>query len=229
MQSHFRVKPNLVLRLGWGFDNETKTRAEIEKAATNKTHKAEVKSLRKDLGEERKKTIKVEKKLENVQNDSVARSEKLESSTIQPSPGRVLSSSSSPLLHQTSCSICAQKIINYKPKYFLGEAFNPACNDCDDSFEGANSGPSHDGCKHTPQCILRQPFAPPTLSSMPASMVSHWMPETSSTITLSQNPSSIPTLITHCVKLPNPGDSFLSMEEVIQEIKLMFKNMWKID
>ena len=204
LENNIKVKVKLSEKLNKEL-NETKIRAERDKAATSKTHKAEVKSLKKDLGEERKKTIKVEKKLENIQNDRLARSEKLESS-IQPGPGReVLSSSSSRLLHQTSRSICAQEIINYKPKYFLGEAFNPACNDCDDSFEGDNSGPSHDGCKHTPQCILRQPFAPPTLSSMPASMVSHWIPETSSTITLSQNPSSIPTLITHCVKLPNPG------------------------
>ena len=34
---------------------------------------------------------------------------------------------------ETLCSICASPIVNYIPKYFLGERFNPACDGCDDS------------------------------------------------------------------------------------------------
>ena len=32
LQSHFIVKPNLVLRLGWGFDKNIEERKEMEKA-----------------------------------------------------------------------------------------------------------------------------------------------------------------------------------------------------
>ena len=38
---------------------------------------------------------------------------------------------------------------------------NPACNDCDDEFEGDNTGPDPDGCKHSPVCVTRQPHPPP--------------------------------------------------------------------
>ena len=31
------------------------------------------------------------------------------------------------------CSICAEVIQNYFPKYFLGEPMNPACENCQDS------------------------------------------------------------------------------------------------
>ena len=62
------------------------------------------------------------------------------------------------------CSICTDPIIRYRPKYFLGEAFNPACSKCDDSFEGDNRGPDPKGCKHTPVCIIRQPRPPPSPS-----------------------------------------------------------------
>ena len=225
LQNNIKVKVKLSEKLNKEL-NETKTKAGREKAAIAKIHKAEIKSLKKDIGEERKQTKKLEKKLENELNDKHAAAEMSKpylQSTEHPS------SSLSPVLNQISCSICAQEIINYKPKYFLGEVFNPACSDCDDSFEGDDSGPDGDGCTHTPQCVLRQPIAPPTISSVPASMVAHWIPETNMNNPVSKNPSSITSLITHCVKLPNPGDSFLSMEEILQEIREMFKNMWKIN
>ena len=62
----------------------------------------------------------------------------------------------------TMCSICADPIPNYKPKYFLGEAFKPACDNCDDSFDGDDTGPHHNGCKHTPVCVTRHPHPPPS-------------------------------------------------------------------
>ena len=40
--------------------------------------------------------------------------------------------------------------------------FNPACVNCDNSFEGDNSGPDHTGCKHEKQCVIRQPYPPPS-------------------------------------------------------------------
>ena len=170
--------------------------------------------LRKDLGEERKKKVKLEKKLEDKIHDEHAPN-KIGSTPLPVSaPSLITTISSSSLLNHTLCSICAKEIADYKPKYFLGEVFNPACSDCDDSFEGDNTGPDHDGCNQFPQCVLRQPYPPPAPSSyMPTSMVSHWIPEINMNQIVAQNPSSISTLITHCVKLPNPGDSFLSMEE----------------
>ena len=49
------------------------------------------------------------------------------------------STSSVPAILDTSseaeivCSICAEVIENYVPKYFLGEPINPACENCQDS------------------------------------------------------------------------------------------------
>ena len=34
---------------------------------------------------------------------------------------------------ETLCTICATSIVNYVQKYFHGEAFNPACDKCDDN------------------------------------------------------------------------------------------------
>ena len=45
-----------------------KIKAEKENALAQKRHKAEVKSWKKDLGEERKKKINLEKKLEIIMN-----------------------------------------------------------------------------------------------------------------------------------------------------------------
>ena len=55
-------------------------------------------------------------------------------------------------------------MMNYKPKYFLGEFFDPVCEKCDDSFEGDNSGPDPDGCRLSPVCVSRQPLPPPSPS-----------------------------------------------------------------
>ena len=52
--------------------------------------------------------------------------------------------------------------------------------------------------------------------SLTPSLVSHWIPTTHK---ISQSPSSILTMVTHCAKLPSPGDQFLSMEEVLEEMK----------
>ena len=48
--------------------NELKIRMEKELSATKKSHKAEIKSWRKELGEERKKKIKLEENIEQLKN-----------------------------------------------------------------------------------------------------------------------------------------------------------------
>ena len=55
-------------------------------------------------------------------------------SSSKDSPKSVLQSLStlSPSSKETVCSICANLIPNYKPKYFLEEEINPVCTDCKD-------------------------------------------------------------------------------------------------
>jgi len=138
---------------------EVKIRTEKENAFVKKKHKEEVKSWKKQLGEERKKNVKLEENLNKKVNKD--QEKKLEHKhSLQP----LTSPSSQP---ETLCSICAIPIHNFKPKYFLGETFNPACDNCDDSFEGDNSGPDPNGCKHDVQCVLRQPYPPPPSPPIP--------------------------------------------------------------
>ena len=130
--------------------SDTKLKFREEKATIFKEHKAEVKAWKKDLGEANKEKIK----LQNKFNKKVANF-----ATMTTTPPVSAPSSFEP---EVVCSICADPIIGYKPKYFLGEAFNPACSKCDDSFEGDNTGPDPEGCKHTPVCVIRQPLPPPS-------------------------------------------------------------------
>ena len=37
------------------------------------------------------------------------------------------------------------------------------------------------------------------------------------------------SMATHCALLPAPGDSFISMEEVLVEMRKYFKDFWKTD
>ena len=126
---------------------EMKIKVNKEKTEMLKEHKAEVKAWKKELGEAKKESIKLRKKFDKSVNDSSAES----SSSIALTEHH----QESPVLYNdcdssVTCSICSVPIMDFKPKYFLGEPFNPACNDCDDSFEGDNTGPDPDGCKHTP-------------------------------------------------------------------------------
>ena len=109
---------------------------------------------------------------------------------------------------KTFCSICSFEIPDYIPEYFLGEKYNPACKSCksnDSSWDPDD------------------PFSSFPSPSPPVSLVSHWMlPPTENP---SQNPSSIPSLVPHCVKFPNPGDTFISVEEALVLLKKMFEEM----
>ena len=95
-----------------------------------------------------KEKIKLEKELEYVANEHKpkhANNNKKVKPKILPS----LPSTHSEIL----CSICGVDIQNFTPKY---------CSNCDDSFEGDNTGPDHTGCQHEKQCVLRQPYPPPS-------------------------------------------------------------------
>jgi len=143
--------------------SEVKIKNEKECANARKIHKAEVKSWRKELGDERKEKIMLEKMIneKNVKTDCGSALKKRNILVSDSLPTPPTSSCS-----ETLCSICAVPIADFKPKYFLGEMFNPACGNCDDSFEGDNSGPDHTGCNHEQQCVIRQPHPPPS-PSMP--------------------------------------------------------------
>ena len=55
-------------------------------------------------------------------------------------------------------------------------------------------------------CTSDCSFSPTT------SMVANWIPLTNYS---PRNPGSLSSMVTHCAKLPSPGDTFLSMEEVL--------------
>ena len=133
-----------------------------EKAVLIKDHKIEVKAWRKDLGEMNRENIKLKAKLEKKLDEQAVVSEASAPPDNPPFP----------LKHEQQteprviCSICADPIVNYKPKYFMGEVFNPACSKCDDSIEDDDTGADTSTCVHTPQCVSRQPYPPPS-PSMP--------------------------------------------------------------
>ena len=109
---------------------------------------------------------------------------------------------------KTFCCIYSFEIPDYIPEYFLGEKYNPACKSCksnDSSWDPDD------------------PFSSFPSPTQPVSLVSHWM--LSPTENPSQNPSSITSLISHCAKFPNPGDSFISVEEALVLLKKMFEEM----
>ena len=139
--------------------SEIKIKNDKECVALKKMHKTEVKAWKKELGQERREKIKLEKELKIIADEQ---KNNHVNKVKEPEP----LSSLPPSAAEFQCSICGVEIANFKPKYLLGEMFNPACSNCDDSFEGDNTGPDHTGCKHEQQCVLRQPYPPPS-PSMP--------------------------------------------------------------
>ena len=112
---------------------ELKIKAEKENVLAQKRHKAEVKSWKEDLGEERKMKINLEKKLEIIMK-------RKEDDEVQQRQKR-------------------------KEGGKTSEILNSECNDCDNTFEDENSGPIPTVCEHEHQCVLRQPYPPPSPSS----------------------------------------------------------------
>ena len=102
---------------------------------------------------------------------------------------------------ETLCSFCAASLANYIPEYFLGEPFNPACENCrdkDSSWKANENIEEFYSVDSDPTCIY--------LTFMPPSMVSHWLPVETKSF---QRPSSILSMVSHCTLLPTQGtDSF---------------------
>ena len=105
--------------------SETKTKFKKEKKAIIKQHKDAIKYWKNELGEETRLKIKLEDQLLKTSRnyEPISPVVLLPSSTEDPVEQN---------LEETFCSICATSIVNYVPRYCLGEPFNPACEKCHD-------------------------------------------------------------------------------------------------
>ena len=113
---------------------DSKEKAKKELCDARKELREEIKSWRKDLGEETKKNIKLQKKLDDLEkkehvDEDEEKVEKPAVSSIGGSTSLMFQEEDS----RTVCTICAEPIDCYIPKYFLGLEINPACQDCQDS------------------------------------------------------------------------------------------------
>ena len=106
---------------------DSKEKAKKELCDARKELREEIKSWRKDLGEETKKNIKLQKTL-----DDLKKVEKHTVSSVGGSTSLNLSLMFQEEDSRTLCTICAEPIDCYIPKYFLGLEINPACQDCQD-------------------------------------------------------------------------------------------------
>ena len=175
--------------------NEAKNGFQKEKKAIFKQHRAEVKSWRKELGEEIKLKIKLEDKLLETNHQS---EEAFSEFALTPSANKlsfqesllaVVPKSSKASSEKSFCSICANTITNYIPKYFLDEMINPACDKCDDK----TWIPDDNIMEATPQTssyipdIKTEPVTPKGFNTRPSNSSQH----TSSTSVCSHTPQCI--------------------------------------
>ena len=175
---------------------EVKEKFQKEKTDITRNHKLEVKYWRKQLGEETKTKIKLKEKLEDPKNNTKPETKSKKRIFKKKSDNN--KTIETPIT-TTLCSLCGVDIPNYIPEYFCGEKYNPACEKCKENDDA---------------WFPRDPFASFASPTQPTSLVSHWMLHLPSKPP--QNPSSIPSLVTHCAKLPNPGDRFISVQEALK-------------
>ena len=123
---------------------KTVTKSPLLKSENEKALKVEIKHWRKELGEERRQRIKLEKGLSELEA-KVSESNKTlipSSRSTDTSNSSVLGSlpvatSAEPAMPNPSeeeCTICAEPIQNYEPEYFDGIEMNPACDACKSPF-----------------------------------------------------------------------------------------------
>ena len=163
----------------------------VEKNEVIKEHEREVKEWKRDLGKARKVQKKLQKKLDALEAKEATDEESLQAAdqTID--------------LDWYECySICASSIVDYVPQYFCGQLVNPVCEQC---------------CRDANVFIddqLSDPFSSFSNSHMPSSMVSHWTPPCNNK---RQSLLNTPSMNAHYVRIPDPGDRFISMEEFISD------------
>ena len=99
------------------------------------------------------------------------------------------------------CSNCAVLLDNYVSMYFCGEKVNPTCVRCLGDYRD-------------------DPFIS-FLNGMPTSLVAHWVPSFEECKTEKRSLSSITSMKSHYVRLPDPGGTFSAMEDVMQEFRIL--------
>ena len=185
--------------------NENRRLYEEEKQLLLKMHKNEVKAWKKDLGRANSNHLRLEKKVAHLQTTESSKPSPmhtLNESTVDLTQERVVEENAVEVAQEEMCSICGKSISSYVPDYFMGETINPACSQC----KGYDTE--------------EDPFASFPDPGMPVSLVSHWSPPY---ILHKHSLSSIMSLRSHYVMLPNPGDTFLSTQEVLREWKLLWE------
>ena len=201
---------------------KTKTKAAEDILAIKKDFKQEIKSWKKDLGNEREINIKLEAKLEDLTNKDEFNNNNTDNTNAKEKPADFMKLELSPKLSsKICCTICGEAIETYTPKYFWGEEINPACAECKETSSEEDFD-LDDLDTHRP---LRS-FSVTTSSTLAdfsstPSMVSNWIPLTYTTSP--QAPGSTLSMLPHCVKWPNPGDIFISIEEALEEMRKMFE------
>ena len=185
---------------------ECRSKFENDKANIIREYKGEVKTWKRELGIANKNHIKLQKKFDRLQTQSlnVNFTQDLPFEVTLPTKERQVENAL--LDSNTYCSICACQIDNYIQEYFYGEMVNPACERC--KIEANLFDSDH----------VKDPFSSFPIDGVPPSLVSHWISPWPAT---TKSLLDLPSLKAHYVILPNPGSSFISMEEVLQEFKKM--------
>ena len=127
---------------------EVKMKNDAEIVHIKKMHKAEVKSWKKELGDERREKVKLEKKLEevNLMQNEVAEEMSEIVAFDKCVDSNDLFSKNSPKPEDFPLT---RNGFNFRPS-FAAQAFSRTRN-----------------CSHSQQCIIRQPFPPPLPALMP--------------------------------------------------------------
>jgi hypothetical protein len=119
--------------------NRSRARLLEEKAKALKSLKKEIKLWKKKLGNERRKRINLERKLSKAEStNSLPPSSSNTANVLKSSLSNVIDKKPEEPADEETCSICAEIIPNYTPKFFQGLLINPACFNCDDSQEESN-------------------------------------------------------------------------------------------
>ena len=122
---------------------KTVTKSPSLKSENEKALKVEIKHWRKELGEERRQRIKLEKGLSELEakvsesNKTLipsTRSNTSNSSVLGSLPVATSAEPAMPNPSEEECTICAEPIQNYEPEYFDGIEMNPACDACKSPF-----------------------------------------------------------------------------------------------
>ena len=122
--------------------NDSIMKAKSELALVKKEFKEDIKAWRRELGEERKNKTKLENKLEKMKQKREALDNIVDSSNTASKVSAMVSFPKDP---EITCTICAEPITDYMPKYFNGTEINPACNNCQDRTSW-DSIPSDTSC-----------------------------------------------------------------------------------